>query len=175
MKFYKRLPLDSNNVTSNRFAVLKNNRIVTDTKVGMEMPRGADQDRPDININGTVRYNTDSSELEVYNGSSPGTGWENIRTVRPAPITVQNLGDGDYVQTVFGPLKYKSGENYQSFDTPENIFVLVENVFQIPVVNYVLSQGPGNTVNVSFTSAPPNKRITAILGYDGYFPPFPTP
>ena len=114
-----------------------------------------------------------SKEFEVYNGSTPGTGWEKIRTVRPAPITVQNLGDGDYAKTVFGPLKYASGENYTNYTNPQNIFVYIENVFQIPATNYTLLQNGDQTVSIQFTSAVPNKPVTAILGYDGNFPAFP--
>ena len=175
MKFIKRLPLDNNNVMSNRWAVLEDDRIVTNTDVGLTLPVGGDASRPTINENGTIRYNTDISEYEVYNGTSPGKGWEKVRTVRPAPITVQNLGDGDYAKTVFGPLNYSTGEQYTNFSDPQNIFVYVENVYQIPVLNYTLTQGSGGTVSIVFSSAPPNKRVTALLGFDGYFPPFPTP
>jgi hypothetical protein len=43
-----------------------------------------------------VRYNADLTEAEMYNGLGAGLGWEVIRTVRPAPITVQTLGPGNY-------------------------------------------------------------------------------
>jgi len=175
MKFIKRLPLDNNNVMSNRWAVLADDRIVTDTDVGLKLPVGDDGTRPKINENGTIRYSTTLNEYEVYNGTSPGKGWEKVRTVRPAPITVQNLGDGDYAKTVFGPLNYSTGESYTNYSDPQNIFVFVENVYQIPGLNYTLSQGAGNTVNIVFSSPPPNKRVTVLLGFDGYFPPFPTP
>lgn len=175
MKFVKRLPLDRSNPQDDRWAVLQDGRIITDTKVAIRLPVGGDQDRPTINENGDIRYNEDLKEYEVYNGQSPGTGWEKIRTVRPAPITVQNLGDGDYAITVFGPLRYSTNEAYTNYTSPQNILVFVENVYQIPVLNYTLIQTPGNTVSIQFTSPPPNKRVTALLGFDGYFPPFPTP
>jgi hypothetical protein len=174
MKFIKRLPLDNNDPMSDRFAVLADDRIVTNTKVALQLPKGTDLNRPAINVNGQIRYNETINEFEVYNGTSPGTGWEKVRTVRPAPIYVQQLGNGDYTKTDFGPLRWGTGENYTNFTNPQNIFVYIENVFQIPVVNYSLIQNAG-TVSIRFTSAPPTKPVYAYLGIDGYFPPFPAP
>jgi hypothetical protein len=175
MKFVKRLALNRYDQMSDRFAVLADDRIVTTSKKSLQFPAG-DQgaDRPIINVNGYARYNNDLNEFEVYNGGSPGTGWEKIRTVRMAPITVQKLGPGDYVNKVFGPLKYKSGENYKDYTHPENIFVYVENVFQLPITNYILIQNQDATVSIQFVDAVPNKYVTVYLGYDGYFPAFPT-
>ena len=61
---------------------------------------------------------------------------------------------------------------------PQNIFVYIENVPQIPVKNFTLVQKPGNEVWIRFTSPPPidvtePKFITVLLGVDGNFPPFP--
>ena len=172
MKFIKRLPLDSNNVQSDRFAVLADDRITTNTKVALELPSGLSQERPGAYTNGQIRYNTSLHEFEVYNGTTPGTGWERVRTVRPAPITVQQIGVGDYAITQFGPLRYTTGEPYTNYQKPENIFVYVENVFQIPNENYVLTNvgTTATSVVVEFTSPPPNKKVWAIMGYDGYFP-----
>ena len=174
MKFVKRLAINRYDQMSDRFAVLADDRIVTSTKVALQLPAG-DQgtDRPIVNVDGYVRYNIDINEAEIYNGTDPGTGWEKIRTVRMAPITVQKLGPGDYVNRVFGPLKYKSGENYKDYTHPENIFVYVENVFQLPTTNYTLILNGDATVSIQFVDAVPNKYVTVFLGYDGYFPAFP--
>ena len=175
MKFVKRLVLNRYNQMSDRFAVLADGRIVTNTRVAMEVPVGNETtDRPIPNINGYVRYNDDLKEFEVYNGSTPGIGWEKIRTVRPAPISVCRLGDGNYSKTRFGPLRYDSLENYTDTTRPQNIFVYIENVFQIPVTNYTLVLESDQTVSILFASPPPNKPVVAILGYDGYFPAFPS-
>jgi hypothetical protein len=174
MKYIKKAPIVQNSPMNDRFSVLDNNRIVTTTKVSMEMPRGGNADRPSIYVNGQVRYSTDLGEFEVYNGVSPALGWEVVRTVRPAPITLQNLGNGDYVKTDFGPLVWSSGEDYTDFTKPQNIFVFIENVFQIATVNYNLIQ-VANKVYIRFTDAVPTKPVRVLLGYDGYFPPFPAP
>lgn len=174
MKFVKRLVLNRYDQMSDRFAVLADDRIVTSTKRSLQLPVGNETtDRPLYNSDGIIRYNASISEFEVYNGTDPGTGWEKIRTVRPAPITVQKLGPGDYVQTTFGPLKYKDGTNYTNYLKPENIFVYVENVFQLPTTNFVLIQNGDNSVSIQFNEPPPTKFITVFLGYDGYFPKFP--
>jgi hypothetical protein len=177
MKFYKRLPLDSKNLQSNTFAVESNGQIVTDTRVSLQLPAGDSQDRPTTFQDGQIRYSTDLNEVEVYNGSDFGQGWEIVRTVRPANITVNDLGFGDYEKTVFGPLQYSTGELYQNFQYPQNILVFVENVFQIPGVNYQLIQDSGGVsiefiISGSDTPPPANKKVIALLGYDGYFPPF---
>lgn len=174
MRFVKRTPITQYDPMSNRFAVLADDRIVTNTKISMEVPKGNQTtERPIVNVSGQVRYNTDIHEFEVYNGTSPGTGWEKVRTVRPAPITFQDLGIGDYAKVLFGPLKWESGEDYTNYTSPQNIFVYVENVFQLPTLNYTLVQGSGSQVSIQFTSPVPNKRVYVFLGYDGYFPEFP--
>lgn len=66
-------------------------------------------------------------------------------------------------------MNYSTGDQYTNFSDPQNILVFVENVYQIPVLNYTLAQGTGGTVSIVFSSAPPNKRVTALLGFDGYF------
>jgi hypothetical protein len=172
MKFVKRAPITRNAPMSDRFAVLPNDRIVTNTKVSLGVPVGQTPDRPTINENGMVRYNTDLQEFEVYNSSGDGLGWELVRTVRPAPITVQTLGPGNYATVSFGPLRYASGEYYTNYTNPQNILVFIENVYQIPVTNYTLIQD-ASYVRILFSEPPPSKSITVLLGYDGYFPPFP--
>lgn len=172
MKFYKRLSLNKKDPQSNRFAMESDDRIVTTSKVSLQVPKGTVDDRPATFENGQIRYSTTLNEYEVYNSSGAGTGWEIVRTVRPANITVQTLGSGDYVTTSFGPLQYTTGTNYTNYQKPQNIMLYVENVYQIPYTNYTLTQGSGSEVMVEFTSPPPTKPITALLGMDGFYPPF---
>lgn len=173
MKYIKKSPIVRNDPMSDKFSVLQDDRIVTTTKVAMEIPRGDNNTRPGAFINGQFRFNSDLKEVEVFNGLDAALGWELMRTVRPAPITVQTLGPGNYATFDFGPLQYKTGEDYKNFTNPENIFVYVENVWQIPTTNYTLVQ-IGGKVWIRFNEAPPNKYITVLLGYDGYWPPFPS-
>jgi len=176
MKFYKRKSIDNSNPRNDAWAVKQDGLITTDTERGIEVPQGTTGQRPSTFKTGQFRYNTDTDEFEVYNNQGEGQGWERVRTVRPGKITVQNLGVGNYVETTFGPLAYSNGDPWgdwtDSLDMPENILVFVENVYQIPVTNYTLTGTQGD-VSISFTSAPPNKIITVLLGFDGYWPPNP--
>jgi len=138
MKFIKRLGLNRKDPSNNRFAVEADDRIVTTSKKSIQLPAGAKTDRPSP-INGQIRYSTSINDIEAYvNGK-----WETIRTVRQGTITPQNLGVGNYVNSLFGPLSY-------DVDTtrPQNVMVYVDNVYQLPTTNYVLRTG----VSVSETA-----------------------
>lgn len=132
MKFYKRLPLDSKDPTSGRFAVEADNRIVTNTSHGMQMPRGISSERSKLPVNGELRYNTEigtGGELEAFiNGK-----WEIVKTNRQAKVTKQEFDNGDYADTIFGPLAYDIDPT-----KPENLTVYVENVPQISGINFNL-------------------------------------
>ena len=126
MKFVKKLPINRSDPMSNRFSVLADDRIVTSTKVSLSMPVGTNADRPTVYLDGQIRFNSITNDLETYNASN--LGWELIRTVRPAPITQQTLGPGDYTGTDFGPLRYDSGEYYVDYNNPQNIFVFIQDI-----------------------------------------------
>lgn len=138
MRYIKKLALNKKDPQSDRFSVLQDNRIVTTSKTSLEVPTGAKADRPTTLIDGTVRFNTTLQEFEVYNSQNPGfKPWEILRTIRQATITSQDLGVGNYNDSVFGPLSY-------AVDTskPQNIFVYVDNVWQTPNTNYTLTNNP---------------------------------
>jgi hypothetical protein len=136
MKFYKRQSINYHNPQDNTFAVELDGRVIADTSASIRIPSGPTSNRPDDDSIGQLRHN---STLKDFEGLVE-TIWERIRTVRPGNITVQNLGNGNYFSTDFGPLN----EDYQaSYDKgPENIMVYVDNVFQIPQTNYVLTEDP---------------------------------
>lgn len=236
MRYVKRLNLDRQNPVDSTWAVEADGRIVTDSVAEMQLPKGSTSQRVEPYNNGQIRYNTDVHELEAYiNGQ-----WELLRTRRQGNIQFQTIASGNYVNTIFGPLSYRQDPN-----KPQNVFVFVENVYQVPSINYNLVNDPivskstvgvtnpgvtvlnisdqddinvgqtvsgdvsiapgttvisistttsavtlsaatlgtiqaGVTINfafntgtyVSFTSAPPEKPIYALNGFDGYFPPF---
>lgn len=145
MKFYKRLPLDQHNPTSNRFAVKDDGEIITTSEVSMQLPSGDTTYRPgDSSLpaatatEGMIRHNTDLQDPEGY---FRGT-WERIRTVRPATITVQNLGNGNYSNYYFGPLNPDYEASYIAGSA--NIQTYVDNVFQIPETNYTVVPTPAD-------------------------------
>lgn len=133
MRFVKRLNLDRQNPTDKTFAVEIDGRITTDSSAQMQMPAGSTGQRAEPYSNGQIRYNNDANELEAYiNGQ-----WELLRTRRQGNIQFQTIASGDYVNTIYGPLSYRQDPN-----KPQNVFIFVENVYQIPSVNYNLVNDP---------------------------------
>lgn len=160
-----------------------NNQIVLDSSNSMIIPVGTTTERPDTPTYGHLRYNTtlDGSNVpigfEVWENE-----WKRIRFKEPNQnpgIVQQNLGNGNAVETVFGPLD--SGD--PDFPVPvsaENILVFVENVFQIAETNYTLEESDGTAGSLSgpnapyasgsylkFTSAPDSgKPVTVLHNFD---------
>ena len=147
MKFIKRLVLNRKDASSNIFAVEADGRIVTTTGKSLQLPAGGTLGRPSP-INGMIRHNITTQDSEIYNASGAGTGWEKIKMNRQDAITPQNLGVGNYVNTLFGPLAYQIDAS-----KPQNIFVYVDNVYQIPTTNYALVYGSGIQVQHTITSS----------------------
>lgn len=149
MKFYKRITPDTKNPMDKRFSVEADDRIETNTKVSLQLPKGTTGDRPAVPKNGMIRYNNDlgpGGDIEVFTGTS----WERIKTVRQSAITQQIFYNGNYLDTLFGPLSY-------DVDTtaPQNVFVYVENVPQIANLNYTL---------VSSTLSTPYLTTSTVVG-----------
>ena len=148
MRFIKRLGLNRKDPANNRFAVQADDRIVTTSKVSLQLPSGATSDRPATPVNGMTRYNSTLNDSEVYNISGSGAGWEKIKTNRQTTVTPQSLGLGNYVNTLFGPLSYDV-----STSKPQNVLVFVDNVYQIPTTNYALIAGSSISATIQNTVA----------------------
>lgn len=121
-----------------------NGNTIVDTSKSMLVAKGTTAERPSTPINGHLRYNTDVDEFEFYQNSA----WRKVRYKEPnsVGITQQNLGSGDAVETIFGPLD--SGDpDYPVPASEQSILVFVENVFQISGTNYTLVQNPGSAIN----------------------------
>lgn len=157
MKFVKRLALNRKDPMSNRFAVEADDRIVTNSKVSLQLPSGATVNRP-TGQGGMVRFNTTTKEGEIYNvdqyssnSNAWDSPWESVKTNRQANITLQDLGRGNANNTLFGPLSYNV-----ALDRPQNIMVYVDNVWQAPNRNYELTDGYGTTSVVNTISTTTN-------------------
>ena len=131
----------------------------------LEVPTGTKAQRPATLVDGTVRFNTDLQEFEVYNSQNPGTRpWEILRTIRQATITPQNLGYGNYVDYLFGPLSYDV-----SISKPQNVLVFVDNVWQTPTTNYTLTTNPASstsTIAVSTSSGVTTIYLSTLTSID---------
>lgn len=176
MKFLKRNQLNFRNVKDNRVAVENTDEVLLDTLNVVLVPNGPTANRPgEVGTItspkvGHLRYNTDDQEFEVRQGGGldPATGlpvaeaWRRIRYKEPALITQQNLGNGDAAEVYFGPLN--SGHSvypYPELTRPQNIVVLIENVFQISTTNYTLADNPVSTISVSKTDGSPTLITSA--------------
>jgi hypothetical protein len=150
-----------------------NDQVILDSTNCVLVPKGTFAQRPVSPNNGHLRYNIDDNEFEVYQNSA----WRELRYKEPGSIVQQNLGNGDAVETVFGPLN--SGDT--DFPVPaaaQNVLVLIENVIQISTTNYTLEQSVSGSLAgptapyadgwyIKFTSAPPlAKPITVLHNFD---------
>ena len=91
------------------------------TDAAVIVPKGDQNKRPFVPAEGMLRYNTDTSDFEVYQNAA----WKPVRFREPTTIVQQNLGNGDGTETTFGPLN--SGDTYYPVPISENnILVTIE-------------------------------------------------
>lgn len=114
-------------------------------------PAGGTADRPSDPETGDLRFNTDTTFLEVFNGSA----FTNVAASGVVTVTQDSFtGDGSTVAFTMST----SVESNQA----QRIVVAVGNVYQNPASAYTLS---GTTI--TFTSPPGgSETITVIHGYD---------
>lgn len=121
-----------------------NGQVIMDSTNAMLVPKGTTAERPTNPQEGHIRYNTDLGEFEMYQNGA----FRKTRYKEPTTITQQDLGLGDQVETIFGPLD--SGDSdYPVPIAAQNILVIVENVIQIATTNYTLIQNPGGPYIIS--------------------------
>lgn len=108
-----------------------NSDVIIDTVSGLVLPTGNTTQRPSPAQQGTVRFNTDSDRIEIYDG----TGWEDV----VANVTNQTL-NGDGSTAVF---------TLDRDSTTASALVMINGVVQLPVTAYSVS---GN--QITFTQPP---------------------
>jgi len=118
---------------------------------GLSVPVGTTAERSNVPVAGELRFNLDTSSLEVYNGTS----FVSVANTGFASITQDSFtGDGSTVA-------FTMSTSVTSNQT-QRIVVAVGNVYQNPASAYTLS---GTTI--TFTSPPgAAETITVIHGYD---------
>jgi hypothetical protein len=119
------------------------NSVVMNTTNNLVLPKGGNADRPVSPVIGMIRYNTDTDEVEIYEGTGTPQ-WRNVRYKEAVGITQQTLGYGDAITIHFGPLNpapptYIANNNMW---TGANLLVYVENVPQLHSTNYTVVSGP---------------------------------
>lgn len=161
-----------------------NDQVIVDSNNVMLVPKGTTAQRPVTPNNGHLRYNTslDNDGVEIGFEMYNNLAWRRVRFKEPNQnpgIVQQNVGNGDSVETVFGPLDSQDPD-YPEPAAAQNVLVLVENVFQISTTNYTLEQSDGTNVPsvgpnppyaagwyIVFKSPPPaGKPVTVIHNFD---------
>jgi hypothetical protein len=115
------------------------NRQLQSGSSGVVLPTGSSANRPDFPAFGMIRYNTDSSLVEFFNGSV----WSTLSTGGSITYTVDDF-TGNGVQTVFAMSVAET--------TATQLIVFVGSIYQDPATAYTVDGG----YNITFTSAPPN-------------------
>jgi hypothetical protein len=154
MKFVKRLNLNPKRPFSTNFAVEIDGRIRTDSVAELQLPSGTSDQRVQSYNNGQIRYNKDLNEIEAYvNGT-----WEILRTRRQGNIQFQTVATGDYISSIYGPLSVRLDPT-----KPQNVMLYVDNVYQVPNVNYTLAN---DYVQTKATVGVTNPGVTTITLVD---------
>ncbi len=191
MRYLRRQFLDSKAVTGRQsFYIDVSGEAVVDQPYSLLVPKGSTAQRsPDTSaptyLDGMIRYNTTTGEFE---GRQDGE-WRSFRFKEPGNIQLQTLSElGDGSTVVFGPLNpdplsvivaQSDVSNWDVTQAAKNILVLVENVVQIPGVNFVLvqnpagdyggnpgvSMGPGTYIQFA-TAVPANKPVYIFHNFD---------
>ena len=116
---------------------VKNRRLQSGSS-GVVLPTGSAANRPDNPAFGMIRYNTDSSLVEFFNGSI----WSSLSTGGSITYTVDDfVGDGS--TTVFLMSVAET--------TATQLIVFVGSIYQDPASAYTVDGG----YNITFTTAPP--------------------
>ena len=104
--------------------------------LGLVLPYGNTTTRPSPATTGTIRFNTTTTQLEVWDGTQWVSATNNISVISNQTIN----GDGSTVSF-----------SLNQAATAESILVSINGVIQTPGVDYTTSSGP-NTI--TFTTAP---------------------
>ena len=147
MRFLRNLNLNPKAPHDKRLNITKSDEVQFNTTRSLLLPSGPDSDRAVSPVAGMMRLNTTSGQVEVYQNNV----WRSLRFKEASQITIQNLGNGDGLSTLYGPLNPAPPAIVQSGTTwtGANLMVYVENVFQIFNTNYLIAQNPNVDTTVS--------------------------
>jgi hypothetical protein len=199
MKFLKQSQLNFRNVGDQSVAVVADGspttfnlppRVIMENTNSLLIPKGrgpnlvngdpdpAGSQRPYVELNGMIRYNTSNDQFEFRQANQ----WRAVRFKEATQITQQSLGNGDDAELFFGPLNPAPPTVVESGTTwgAQNIVVLIENVFQISQTNYQVVPLDGTETGPEYSSAPYapgwyiqfdtpvpwGKPVTVIHGFD---------
>ena len=119
---------------------------------GVSTASGSTAERSTVAEKGEIRFNTDTTRMEYYDGSA-------FRSITPQG-TLAMIKDGN----VTGDGSATSFTNFFATAPADenNVIVVVGNVVQEPDQAFTITGR-----NITFTSAPPNThRVYAFVGFD---------
>jgi len=149
MRYLRQQVLNRRAPYDQRFYVDMTDSIVMNTSNNMLIPKGTTSQRPVSPVNGMVRYNTTTNQLEAYQVNT----WRAISFKESTKIIQQTLGPIDGYSYFYGPLNSAYDPTNVSSNTDnfggQNILVFVGNVFQIWNTNYSITQNPSAVVATS--------------------------
>jgi hypothetical protein len=140
MRFLRNLNLNPKAPRDQRLNITKSDEVQFNTTRSLLLPSGPSANRAVSPVAGMMRLNTDTGQVEVYQSNV----WRSLRFKEASGITLQNLGTGDGISTLYGPLNPAPPAIVQDGNTwtGANLMVYVENVFQIFNSNYLIAQNP---------------------------------
>ena len=100
MRFLRNLNLNPKAPHDKRLNITKSDEVQFNTTRSLLLPSGPDADRAVSPVAGMMRLNTTSGQVEVYQNNV----WRSLRFKEASQITIQNLGNGDGLSTLYGPL-----------------------------------------------------------------------
>ncbi len=178
MRFLKTLTLNRRAIYDSRVALTTGNNFTVADSTVMTLPKSSSVVS---GVEGMIRYNTSTHDVEVYQGTGGSATWRALRFREPNGIVVQDAGSGDGVNTVFPltPQPASVGANGVTWDVAQmanNILVIVGNVIQIANTNYVVIDGGDITIGpdalgpyttgtkyLQFTSYVPGVAVTEVV------------
>ena len=159
MRFVRRTTVNPRDPRDHRLYVAQTGDIIMGGRASLQLPVGDDADRSALVNDGLIRFNTETDNVEVYQGGT----WRALRYAEATKIIQQPIGTGNGCSVYFGPLNtvYDPGnvsnEN-NNFDG-QNLLVYIENVPQIWTTNYTIEQNPVSTLTAAGTN---NSGATTI-------------
>jgi hypothetical protein len=111
--------------------LIKNTQIKT-ASTAIQLPIGTSAVRPEVPVDGQLRFNTSTNKIEMYFNSV----WNNVAKIGSVSIVEDTFTTAN-ATTQYGPMSYSYNAGQEA-----NVIVYVGGVMQVPGTNY---QFQGNT------------------------------
>jgi len=178
MRFLKTLTLNRRAIYDSRVALTTDNNFTVADSTVMTLPKS---DSVVSGVEGMIRYNTSTHDVEVYQGNGGSATWRSLRFREPGLITQQAIGTGNGTNTVFGPLNPQpsttaaNGITWDLVQQAKQILVIVGNVIQVSGTNYVILLGENINNNGSATPGYPYINGQKYIQFTSGVPGLATP